>query len=81
MALPQFNSFGVNGQALETFGFEADDNTDGMGLLMFGLIWPVANIWNACSVTASTTWSACSITATTTWNDLAVTASTTWTES
>jgi hypothetical protein len=80
MALPQYNGWGVNGEALNTQGLCADDNFDEVSLLMFGLIFPTAAIWNACSVITDTVWAACAVTATT-WTDSPVITSTVWTDS
>lgn len=75
----EFSDYGTNGQALETFGFEAYCNVDGVALQTFGLLFPYAGIWNPCATVTSTTWASCAGITTTTWNLVVGTTLTTWT--
>lgn len=77
MALPY--NVGVNGEALNTLGFEANDQFNGVGLLTFGFLWPVNAIWNPCGYGITTNWAACGATITTSWTTCGAAPSTTWT--
>lgn len=77
MALPQFNDYRPNGQALANFGLSADDNFDPVTLLIYGLAFPGAAIWNFCEVIENTPWSACA-TQVTGWTLSPVITNTNW---
>lgn len=50
----------ILGQALNDFGFEANNTIEGLGLNTFGFLWPCSGIWNPAAETTSTTWVDCS---------------------
>lgn len=79
MALPQFNDWRPNGVALNTFGLTNSETIDEVSIVMFGLIFPGAAIWNYCETITDTVWAACSG-ATTTWTDCATITNTSWTD-
>lgn len=79
MALPQFNDYRPNGEALATFGLCADDNFDPVTLTIFGLAFPGAAIWNFCEVITDTIWAACDVESTS-WSACATITNTTWTD-
>ena len=80
MALPQYYGWGVDGVALNTQGLSNGEQMDELSIVMFGLVFPVSAIWQACDVITDTAWSACA-TVSTTWNAAPVITNTTWNES
>lgn len=46
----------ILGQALETFGFTANNTIAGLGLNTFGFLWPCDGIWTDVDDPISTTW-------------------------
>lgn len=74
----------TKGLALLTQGISAKDTVSGLGLLSFGLIWPLWAGWvspysSVGATVIATTWSVAGLTATTSWTSLGMTSSTTWT--
>lgn len=49
----------IKGQALNSFGFTANNTIEGLGLNTFGFLWPCAGIWSPGFVQPITTWVGC----------------------
>lgn len=49
----------IEGQALETFGFTANQTISGVGLNTFGFLWAAEDIWTDCDGSITTTWTDC----------------------
>lgn len=46
----------VVGQALQTYGFEANQTLAGLGLMTWGFLWPCDGIWSSADALVTTTW-------------------------
>ena len=47
----------IVGQALQTYGFEANNTVAGLGLVTWGFLWPCDGIWSPSDdLTIKTTW-------------------------
>lgn len=57
--MAQLTDVTIVGQALESFGFTANDTIAGIGLNSFGFLWPCDAIWSPCDPTITTTWTSC----------------------
>jgi len=63
---PPFNVY-VEGNALETYGFEAFGAFSAPGLLTFGLVWGCGEIWSTTEQSVSTSWSTSESAISTSW--------------
>ena len=57
MALPL--DVTVKGQALNSFGFTAENTIAGLGLNTWGYLWPCQAIWSPGDYSITTTWVDC----------------------
>lgn len=51
----------IQGLALETLGFTANNTIAGLGLNTFGFLWPCDGIWTPTDFPIVTVWSECSL--------------------
>lgn len=49
----------IVGDALNSHGFTGENTISGIGLITFGFLWPVTDIWGPCEDEVTTTWVAC----------------------
>lgn len=49
----------IKGQALNSFGFTAENTIAGLGLNTFGFLWPCDGIWTPNDAVVTTVWVDC----------------------
>ncbi len=49
----------IVGNALNSFGFTGEETISGLGLITFGFLWPIQDIWTPTESAITTTWVDC----------------------
>lgn len=77
--MPAYFDITIDGNGLETFGFESFGAFSGVGLNTFGFIWDCAAIWSKAINTPTNSWSNADPSVTTNWSAADPSVTTTWT--